>query len=568
MLFKFFLLNHPGCGIVFWGNTSNGNKSLHLASYKHNFMKESLLHISKSADYNVMPNTEKNILENFITEFTKNPNEYFAWDANSGTSTRKSFFLKAAVVSQLLKTRVRGKYVGILLPALQSTTLLTIAAYMAGKVPVMLNWTVGNKVLSYCAELTELEVIVTATAFYEKIKDQIPEDLQPKLMLLDAEVKNISLGMKLKGALMAKFPRQFINTNIDKTAVILFTSGSETLPKAVPLTHKNVVSDLNGALQIIDIRVNGIFLSFLPPFHSFGFTVLSVLPLLTGVKVAYTPNPTNIKEVIEALKHTKANNIMVTPTLLKMILSRSTAEDLATVELVISGAESLHKDVKASFQKITNNQSLIIEGYGVTECSPIVCLNPKTTQKLNSVAKFIAGLDAKIIDLTTQKQVETGKEGMIVASGPSIFEGYMDSKIEDPFVEIDGKKYYKTGDLAHMDEDGFVFITGRLKRFIKIGGEMISMPFIEKVLEEEYGEEGKHVLAVEGCDRAKDPVVTLFATKELQLSDVNKYLRSRGVASIARIRNIVQVEEIPMLGSGKTDYRQLKEIVQTSLPEE
>jgi acyl-CoA synthetase (AMP-forming)/AMP-acid ligase II len=531
-------------------------------------MKNSILHLSKSADYNVMPDTNKNILENFITQFTKNNQEGFAWDATNGSSTRKEFMLKSAVVSRLIKSRVKGKYVGILLPALQTTTLLTIATYMAGKIPVMLNWTVGHKVLSYCAELTHLDVIITASAFQEKIKDQIPEDVSRKLMFLDKEAKKLSLGMKLKGALMAKFPKQFINTKIPDTAVVLFTSGSETLPKAVALTHKNVITDLWGALQIIDIRVQSIFLSFLPPFHSFGFTVLTILPLLTGVKAAYTPNPTNIKEVIDVLKHTKANNIIVTPTLLKMIMSRSKAEDLESVELVISGAESLHKDVKSNFQQLTNNKPIIIEGYGVTECSPIVCLNPFDTQKLNSVGRFIEGLDAMIIDLDTHKPLEPEKEGMIVVSGPSVFEGYMDDKIESPFVDINGKQFYKTGDLAYQDKDGFVFITGRLKRFIKIGGEMISMPFIEKVLEDEYGEEGEHVLAVEGCDRAKDPVVILFTTKDLKLADVNKYLRSKGVASIARIRSIEKVEAIPMLGSGKTNYRQLKEKVQALLPDE
>jgi len=515
-----------------------------------------------------MPDTNKNILENFIEQFSKNKDESFAWDATNGSSTRKEFMLKAAVVSRLIKDRVKGEYVGILLPALQTTTLVTIASYMAGKIPVMLNWTVGHKVISYCAEITNIDVIITASAFYEKIEKQVPEEVAQKLMFLEKEVKKISLGMKLRGALMAKFPKQLIDTNIPETAVVLFTSGSETHPKAVQLTHKNVTTNLWGGLQIIDIRVQSIFLSFLPPFHSFGFTVLTVLPLLTGVKAAYTPNPTNIKEVIDVLKHTKANNIIVTPTLLKMIMSRSKTEDLESVELVISGAESLHKDVKANFQKLTHNKPIIIEGYGVTECSPIVCLNPFDTQKLNSVGKFIKGLDAHIIDLDTEKPLEAGKEGMIVVSGPSIFHGYMDDKIESPFIEIDGKQFYKTGDLAYQDEDGFVFITGRLKRFIKIGGEMISMPFIEKVLEEEYGSDGEQVLAVEGCDRAKDPVVTLFSTKDLNLAEVNKYLRSKGVASIARIRNIEQVDEIPMLGSGKTNYRELKERVQSMLPPE
>ncbi len=531
-------------------------------------MKESLLHISKSADYNVMPNTKKNILENFITEFSKNKNEYFAWDETSGTSTRKDFFLKAAVVSQLIKSRVKGKYVGIMLPALQTTTLLTIASYMAGKIPVMLNWTVGHKVLSYCADLTDLEVIITASSFYDKVKEQIPDDIAAKLMLLDKEVENITLSMKLKGALMAKLPNMFINTNIDKTAVILFTSGSETLPKAVPLSHKNVVNDLWGALQLFDIRVNGIFLSFLPPFHSFGFTVLSVLPLITAAKAAYTPNPTNIREVVDVLKHTQATNIMVTPTLLKMIMARSTKEDLSKVELVISGAESLHIDTKTQFETLTEEKSLIIEGYGITECGPIVCLNPKDKQKLHSVGKFIKGLKYHIIDLDTNKPIPVGETGMIVIKGESVFDGYFDKKIDDPFIDIDGEKYYKSGDLGYVDSEDYLFITGRLKRFIKIGGEMISLPFIEKVLEKKYGIEGQQVLAVEGCDRAIDPVVTLFSTQDLTLSEVNKYLRESGVASIARIRNIEIIEEIPMLGSGKTNYRELKERLVSILPAE
>ncbi len=530
-------------------------------------MKESLLHLSNIEDYNVLPDTGKNILENFIHEFRKNKNESFAWDENSGTSTRKSFFLKAAVVSQLIKSRVHGKYVGIMLPALQSTTLLIISSYMAGKIPVMLNWTVGHKVLTACANITKLEVIITAGAFYEKIQDQLPEDISKRLLLLDKEVKNISLGMKIKGVLMSKFPA-LINTKLDETAVVLFTSGSETVPKAVPLTHKNVVSNLAFSLKNFEIRVNGIFLSFLPPFHSFGFTVLSVLPLITGVKAAYTPNPTNIREVVDVLKHTKANNIIVTPTLLRMIMERASKEDMASVELVISGAESLHKDTFNQFMSLTGNQSIIIEGYGITECSPIVSLTPKDKPKLNSVGKIIEGLSCHIINIETDMPLSQGEEGMIMVKGDSIFNGYMDDGIENPFVEIEGEMYYRTGDLGYLDEEGYLFITGRLKRFVKIGGEMVSMPYLEKILLEKYGEEGRQVLAVEGSDKTKEPNVTLFTVNELELSEVNKYLREVGVASIFKIRAIRVIEEIPLLGSGKTNYRALKAILEKDIPKE
>ena len=524
-------------------------------------MKESLLHISNTPDYNIKPDIDKNILENFITEFSKNTNEHFAWDATSGGSTRKSFFLKAAVVSQLIKKRVKGKHVGILLPALQSTTLLIIASYLAGKIPVMLNWTLGHKTLSYCANITDIDTIITAQAFYIKVESQLPNDIKERLFFLDKEVDNISLSMKLKGALMSKFPATFINTKIDETAVILFTSGSETMPKAVPLTHDNIIADLWGALSNFNIRVNSIFLSFLPPFHSFGFSVLSILPLTTATKVAYTPNPTSIKEVIEVLKHTKANNIMVTPTLLKMILSKATKEDLSSIEMVISGAESLHQNILNKFNEMTSLETLILEGYGITECSPIVSLNPKEKQKLNSVGQNIKGLESYVLDLDTDQILETGVDGMIVVRGRSIFNGYLDKEIEKSEIEINGKKFYKTGDIGHYDEEGYLFITGRLKRFIKIGGEMISMPFIEKILETKFGEEGRSVLAVEGCDKTHKPTVVLFSIIPLDINNVNTYLRENGVSSLAKIRDVKIIDEIPLLGSGKTNYRLLKEML-------
>jgi long-chain-fatty-acid--[acyl-carrier-protein] ligase len=307
-------------------------------------------------------------------------------------------------------------------------------------------------------------------------------------------------------------------------------------------------------------------LSFLPPFHSFGFTVLSVLPLITGVKVAYTPNPTNLGEVVEAIRHNKANNIMATPTLLKMIMAKATKDDFASVQLVISGAESLHESIKNQFINMTEgHNSLIIEGYGITECAPIVSLNPFDTQKLNSVGKAIQGLDVLVVNPETMKEVAPHEEGMFLVSGPSIFPGYLDAEIETPFIEIKGKKYYKTGDLGYIDKDDYMFITGRLKRFIKIAGEMISLPFIEKVLVGECGEDGQINMAVEGTDKGTEPKVVLFSTKEMDVSDVNRCLREKGVASIAKIREIRIVGEIPMLGSGKINYRELKEQLENEI---
>ena len=521
----------------------------------------SSLHISSQEDYNVMPELGKNVLEHYIDVFTKNADEYFAWDATSGTSQRKGFFLKSAVVSELIKSKVKSKHVGIMLPALQATTLLTISTYMAGKIPVMFNWTVGQKVLKDCFDISHADAIITASSFYERVKDQIPEEIAEKLIFLDKEVPKLSLATKLKGVLKAKLPRLMINTKIDDTAVILFTSGSETKPKAVPLTHENVVSDLWGALQIINIRANSIFLSFLPPFHSFGFTVLSILPLLTGFKIAYTPDPTKLDDVINVLRHTRATNVMVTPTFLKMMLAKANKYDLRTIELVISGAESLPKETKELFETMTENRAVIIEGYGITECAPIVSLNPFDAQKLNSVGKFIGGLEYRFIHPETEEVLKDGEEGMVAVHGPSIFNGYLDPNIPNPFMEIDGKQFYKTGDLAKMDEDGFVYITGRLKRFVKKGGEMISMPLIEKLLLEKYGETKQVVLAIEGEEEDGKVKIVLFGVKDFALDEMNKYLQDKGLSALYRINEQVKMDEIPLLGSGKTDYKQLKQKV-------
>lgn len=522
-------------------------------------LKESNLHISNIADYNVMPDPDKSVLSNFIESFTKAKDEYFAWDNTSGSSKRKDFLLKSAVVSEMIKTKVKGDKIGIMLPALQSTTLLIISSYMAKKIPVMFNWTAGNRVLLDTVELSKVDKIFTATAFFEKIKDQIPDSVQKKLVFLDKEAPKISTKCKLLGAFKSKFPKLFYShTKADDTAVILFTSGSETLPKSVPLSHRNVISSLWGALHIIDIRVNSIFLSFLPPFHSFGFTVLSVLPLLTGVRVGYTPDPTKIDEVVNVLKHIKANNLIVTPTFLKMIMAKSTEEDLKSVELVISGAESLSAKTKAKFQEMTNNRPVIIEGYGITECSPIVSLNPFDAQKLNSVGKIIKGLDYKLIDPDTEKVIDKNEEGMLIVKGDSIFKGYLDDDIESPFIEINGENFYKTGDMVKIDKDDFLYITGRLKRFVKKGGEMISLPLIENTILNEFGKDSEDTIAVEGDEHDNKIRIILFTTQDINTSEANKCLRDAGLSGIHRITDVRKIDRIPLLGNGKTNYRLLK----------
>jgi len=457
---------------------------------------------------------------------------------------------------------VKAQNVGIMLPALQSTTLLIAACYLAGKTPVMLNWTVGKKVLQHCIEVTGITSILSAGAFIDKIEEQLPDSLKDKIILLEKKVAELSLITKLKGALKAKLPQLLISTKrTPETAVILFTSGSEAMPKAVPLTHKNIVRNMASAFKMIEIDNNQTFLSFLPPFHSFGFTVLNIMPLMTAVKVGYTPNPTDGREVLRIMKHIKANILVGTPSFLKLLLSEGSAYEFKSVKYAISGAEAMPEALKTQFESITNN-GLILEGYGITECAPVLTINPQQQQKINSVGQFLPDITGIVVDIDTKQILPVNTAGMIYAKGPNVFDGYLNQPELQPFEVINGERYYKTGDLGYIDDDGYLFITGRLKRFIKIAGEMISLPFIEKILLEKYGSDDEQVLAVEGSDKVKPPRITLFTKNDIDLAEANAFLLNNGVAPIAKIKEIKRIDEIPVLGTGKTDYKVLKAMLE------
>ncbi len=505
---------------------------------------------------------EKNILWQFIDTFTKDKRDWFVYDSMLGTTNRKDFLLKAIVISGVIKKRVKTKHLGIMLPALQSTTMLVIATYMAGKIPVMLNWTVGKSVLEHNIEVAGIDKILTAGSFVERIEEQLPHSIKNKLILMEKEIPGIKIQHKLSALIKSFAPKLFINyKNIDTTAVILFTSGSEAMPKAVPLSHANIVNNLWGVLTMENIDNNRVFLGILPPFHSFGFTVMTVLPLLTGIKVAYSPNPTDGKEVMNILKHTGSNILVVTPGFLKLMMAQAAAFHFKTVEFVISGAEAITKQTIEKFRSLAP-KAIVLEGYGITECSPVLTLNPQDKQKLNSVGKFLPGIDGIIVDIDKYKVLPQGSEGMILAKGRNVFSGYLGDENINPFVTVNGEEYYRTGDLGYIDNEGFLYITGRLKRFIKIAGEMISLPFIERKLVEKYGEDGENVLAVEGSDKTTPPKIVVFTTKEMDKQEIQSYLHKNGVAPIAKITDIITIDEIPVLGTGKTDYKVLKGMVE------
>ncbi|MFA5916626.1 MAG: AMP-binding protein [Candidatus Gracilibacteria bacterium] len=499
-----------------------------------------------------------NILTLWKKEFSKNKNENFLWDNILGMQSKKDFIIKAYLIADYIKT-IKGDYVGVMLPAVGSASLLIIATYLAGKTPVMFNWTLGKESFKHCKDFSKVEFILTSSNFYDKVKNDFLEEYNKSntFVYLEDLLRNISLGKKIKTLIKSKL---MIIPKLQKNGVILFTSGSESLPKAVPLTHTNLIENIKGSLNIFEIKTDDILLGFLPPFHSFGFTINTIMPLITGLKVVYTPDPNDAKTILEIIKHTKVTTITSTPTFLKMIMALAKGEDLKNIRYVVVGAEKCPKEVFDKFKELSQN-GVILEGYGITECSPVLSINPIILSKPGTVGKIIPNLDCKILSLENMQELKVGEQGMIYVSGSSIFNGYLDEKLENPFEEINGKQYYKTGDLGLIDQDGYLSITGRLKRFIKIAGEMISLPFVEGILLEKYGSEEELKVAIEAIEKDGNAKIVLFSIEHIEVDEVNDYLRKRGVSNLVKIAETIIIEKIPVLGTGKTDYKSLKSLI-------
>ncbi len=496
------------------------------------------------------------ILENFKRQRAHDKNATQSYDVLFGMQSRKAIALKALLISDYLK-QIPWKQIGIMLPALWSTGILLLASYLAEKTPVMMNRTHPETAFAHCVKFSKTEKILTSKAFFNKIN--IPRLKDYDFIFLEDLLKAIPLHRKLKALIKSRyFP---IPKQLDETAVVLYTSGSEALPKAVPLTHQNVISNLIGALQIMHIQHDERFFCYLPPFHSFGFTVNTIFPLVAGLRSISTPDPNDALTVAKLIAHSKPTLLATTPTFLRNLLNIASPDQLSSLRYVITGGEKCSEQIFEKFKNLIPTAK-ILEGYGITECSPIIAINPIEKQKAQSVGIALGNWKLKILDLESNEALKANQEGMIYYCWPSVFAGYQDSSLESPFREEDGERRYRTWDLGYLDKDGYLYITGRKKRFLKLGGEMISLPFLEALLQEKRGSSEEASLALEWKETETWIQITLFIVdKELSLKEVNDYLRKKGVSNLIQIDAIKKIGSIPLLGTGKIDYKVLKELL-------
>ena len=492
-----------------------------------------------------------------------------AADAMSGPVTyhllRSRIFLLSHTIQKL-----PGERIGILLPSSITAHILVLACHMAGKVPVMVNWTVGGKHLESVVALSKIEAVLTSWTFLDRLENVDLSPIQDLLVILEELRATFSWWKMVTSPLKALLPGRWVKRlgmggawstlDGDCEAVVLFTSGSENMPKGVPLTHKNILSNIRGTLMIIDIYTTDRLLSPLPPFHSFGYTVLGQLPLLSGIRVFYSANPADSGAQARVVRKWGITLLASAPSFLINILRQGKKEPFGQLRLVVSGAESPPKEFYELVSVATPNAAFW-EGYGITECAPLLSANG-SQDRSNGVGKPIPGVRLRIVSLEDYSKVlPPNHEGMILACGQNVFRGYLQQDVASPFFCDDGVNWYVTGDIGLITNQGDLHITGRLKRFVKIGGEMVSLGAIESALNGEQlqeAEEGPKLALCAKGEAEGRPRLILFSTRSISPTEINALLRKRGFSNLVRVDQVITIPEIPLGGAGKIAYRQLE----------
>jgi long-chain-fatty-acid--[acyl-carrier-protein] ligase len=509
------------------------------------------------------------IPEAFLNECALQGKRVACADARIGVQTYATLKLRAILLAEKIR-HMPGKYIGIMLPASVAANLIILAVEIAGKVPLMVNWTVGPRHLESVVKLSNVSTVISSWAFLDRLDNVDLTGIEDRLLMVEDIVRGLTLGDKLKAFYRSKLSTASLLKifGIDKLdphaeAVLLFTSGTESMPKGVPLTHYNILTNMRASLESQEVFTDDIIFGILPPFHSFGFTIGGILGLISGIRIFYSPDPTDGPRLAKAFERWKVTLMVGAPTFIKGILKAATPEQVKTLRLCVSGAEKAPPELFQMLEQY-GKPGCLIEGYGITECSPVLTMNPIGGCP-KGVGKPLKGIELRIVHPETELPLGLNECGLILAKGPNIFKGYINPGLSSPFIIIDGETWYKTGDLGCIDENGILTISGRLKRFVKIGGEMVSLASIESALLEmapkknwPTQQEGP-TLAVCAKEYAGEKTkIFLFSRFDLSADDVNSSLKEAGFSNLVRVASVIRVPEIPIMGTGKINYRLLE----------
>lgn len=441
-----------------------------------------------------------------------------------------------------------GEALGLMLPNVIATLGVILGATKEGRIPAMLNYTSGMKSIRACAESVNMKSVITSRAFLEKAGLSL-DDLGLNIIYVEDLKGGLTLFDKIKVFLQTKFPQKVRDK--PEELVMLFTSGSEGAPKAVVHTHRSIISNAAQLRAVSDFGEDDKFFLALPIFHSFGFTCGCVLPILSGSKIFLYPNPLHYKIIPSIIREKSCTILFGTSTFLQNYAKSADEKDFATIRYVVAGAEKLSSQTRELWSEKFDID--IMEGYGATETAPVISVNTPLSSAVGSVGKLLPGMSYMLEDVD-------GMEGKILhVQGPNVMKGYI--KADNPGViahceSIFGKGWYSTGDIVEI-EDGYIFIKGRLRRFVKIAGEMISLEAVENFVKS-VSDLSHAVISVPSENRGES--LLLFTTDgSLTTEALLSKAKEIGYPEMAIPKKRIVVDAIPSLGTGKVDYVTLKE---------
>ncbi len=477
-------------------------------------------------------------------------------DATGGSLTYKKILIGANVLARKFSPHVsKGEAVGVLLPNAAGGVVTLLALQSLGCVPAMLNFSAGPSTVVSACETAAVKTVLSSHAFIEKgdlhelVKVMKASGL--KFIWLEEVRESVNFFNKVISALTAKKP--LAETKADDPAVILFTSGSEGLPKGVVLSHANILANIAqvGSRIKFSNKTDKVF-SALPVFHSLGLTGGMMLPLIYGVPLFLYPSPLHYKIIPKAVSKTKSTILFGTDTFLGGYARMAKDEDFSSLRMVVAGAEPVKKETTETWKNRFNVD--VLEGFGMTEAAPVLAVNTIEERKLGTVGKLLPGIEARLENVDG---IEDG--GKLIIKGPNLMLGYM--KHDQPGVlQPRETEWHDTGDIVDIDKDGFVAIKGRVKRFAKIAGEMVSLTLIESIVNSLAPDDDHAVVSIP--DKKKGEKVILITTSvELDKSEILKTIKDQGHSDLLAPSKIEVVNDIPLLGSGKIDYTRAKAIV-------
>jgi len=505
---------------------------------------------------------ENTVLEAIVASARQRPKKIVLQDATMKTITNRRLLVGASLLAGQWRKRFgeSEQRIGVMLPNVNATPVTILSLWAANKVPAILNYTSGMATMLACVQLAGLKQIITSQAFVTGAK----LDIAPlkaagiEILFLEDVRAGISGWQKFCAALRGRFncPLPIANhQSPDSTAVVLFTSGSEAAPKGVELTHKNLLANVRQMSSVMDLMDTDRFFNAMPLFHSFGLAVGTLLPLTRGIFTFIYLSPLHYRVIPAAFYNLDCTVLFGTNTFLNGYARRANPYDFRSLRYLCSAAEKLQEATANVWMQKYGVR--ILEGYGATECSPCISVNTKIRPRTGSTGKFLPGIEWKV------EAVEGVTEGgRLFVRGPNIMRGYLNADANEKFKSLGG--WYDTGDIVSVDKDGFLFILGRLKRFAKVSGEMVSLTAVEDALAGAFPQYGLRfsiaVIARQDSEKG-EKLIAVTNEPRLQLDEVRAAIRAKGLSNISAPREIKAVKEFPKLGTGKVNYRELEKLV-------